>query len=253
MVGAQPVPLRWVRHYRARRYVLRVKRDGSVRVTIPRHGTQQEARAFVHRHSAWIESQYRKLLAEPRLVPVWRQDTEILFRGERVRLNLTVDGTVAVFADQSIVLDNAPPDWRPPIERHLRQLAEVELIPRTWELYGRCVANPDAVSPRPEVSPDESRSPVISGRRPVRVLQRIVIRNQRTRWGSCSCRGTVSLNWRLIQTPDWVRDYLILHELAHLWEMNHSPRFWRWVALWCPLYEPAERWMKAHHQWLSGP
>jgi predicted metal-dependent hydrolase len=72
------------------------------------------------------------------------------------------------------------------------------------------------------------------------------VRNQRSRWGSCSRRGTISLNWRLIQTPVSVRDYVILHELAHLKEMNHSKRFWREVARLCPDYKEAENWLKRH-------
>jgi hypothetical protein len=73
---------------------------------------------------------------------------------------------------------------------------------------------------------------------------RVCVRNQKSRWGSCSRKGTVSLNWRLIQTPDFVRDYIILHELMHLRQMNHSPRFWAEVERVCPDYESAERWLK---------
>jgi predicted metal-dependent hydrolase len=76
-------------------------------------------------------------------------------------------------------------------------------------------------------------------------VARVSVRNQRSRWGSCSRRGTISLNWRLIQTPAWVRDYIILHELAHRREMNHSDRFWREVERLCPDYLAAERWLKA--------
>jgi predicted metal-dependent hydrolase len=79
-------------------------------------------------------------------------------------------------------------------------------------------------------------------------VRRICVRNQRSRWGSCSRRGTISLNWRLVQAPPFVRDYLILHELAHLKEMNHSRRFWREVAVLCPDYLQAERWLKAHRE-----
>ncbi|HLP75919.1 MAG TPA: M48 family metallopeptidase [Candidatus Paceibacterota bacterium] len=75
-------------------------------------------------------------------------------------------------------------------------------------------------------------------------VRRVTVRNQRSRWGSCSRRGTISLNWRLIQTPAFVRDYVILHELAHLREMNHSPRFWREVERLCPDYRRAEKWLK---------
>ena len=70
------------------------------------------------------------------------------------------------------------------------------------------------------------------------------VRNQRSRWGSCSAAGTISLNWRLIQTPDFVRDYIIYHELMHLREMNHSDRFWDHVEEVCPGWREAERWIK---------
>jgi predicted metal-dependent hydrolase len=73
-------------------------------------------------------------------------------------------------------------------------------------------------------------------------LKRIVLNNPTVH--SCSRRGLISLNWRLIQTPDFVRDYVILHELAHLKHMNHSPRFWAEVARICPAYETAEEWLK---------
>src|SRR2546430_242181 len=75
-------------------------------------------------------------------------------------------------------------------------------------------------------------------------VRRVTVRNQRSRWGSCSVRGTISLNWRLVQTPVFVRDYIVLHELAHLKEMNHSRRYWREVARLCPEFEQAERWLK---------
>jgi predicted metal-dependent hydrolase len=81
-------------------------------------------------------------------------------------------------------------------------------------------------------------------------VQRVTVRNQRSRWGSCSRRGTISLNWRLVQTPCFVRDYLVLHELAHLKEMNHSKRFWGEVARLCPDYPEAERWLKQHSRLL---
>jgi predicted metal-dependent hydrolase len=81
-------------------------------------------------------------------------------------------------------------------------------------------------------------------------VSRVTVRNQRSRWGSCSRRGTISLNWRLVQAPLFVRDYIILHELAHLKEMNHSRRFWREVARLCPDFARAERWLKANSELL---
>ena len=70
------------------------------------------------------------------------------------------------------------------------------------------------------------------------------VRNQRSRWGSCSVNGTISLNWRLVQTPEFVRDYIIYHELMHLREMNHSARFWARVEEVCPPWREAEHWLK---------
>jgi predicted metal-dependent hydrolase len=82
-------------------------------------------------------------------------------------------------------------------------------------------------------------------------VKRVTVRNQRSRWGSCSRRGTISLNWRLIQAPGFVRDYIILHELAHLRHMNHSRRYWAEVERLCPGYLEAERWLKRHSALLK--
>ena len=75
-------------------------------------------------------------------------------------------------------------------------------------------------------------------------VSRVTIRNQASRWGSCSRQGGIALNWRLVQTPPWVRDYVLLHELMHRRELNHSPRFWRHVAAVCPRYVEARRWLR---------
>lgn len=77
-------------------------------------------------------------------------------------------------------------------------------------------------------------------------ITRITIRNQRTRWGSCSRRRAISLNWRLIQTPSFVVDYIILHELMHLRQMNHSQKFWDEVESVCPNWREAEKWLRQH-------
>ena len=73
---------------------------------------------------------------------------------------------------------------------------------------------------------------------------KIEIRNQRTKWGSCSTSGTISLNWRLIMAPPEIVDYLVVHELAHLREQNHGDEFWSLVAEHDPEYE-------GHAEWLN--
>ena len=77
-------------------------------------------------------------------------------------------------------------------------------------------------------------------------VTRVSVRNQRARWGSCATGGRISLNWRLVQTPDDVRDYVLIHELMHLRQPNHSARFWALVAKACPGHEASRRWLRAH-------
>ena len=76
-------------------------------------------------------------------------------------------------------------------------------------------------------------------------VRRVSVRNQKSRWGSCSRNGHVCLNWRLVQVPDWVRDYVIVHELMHLKRMDHSAKFWALVARACPEYQEARKWLRA--------
>ena len=67
-----------------------------------------------------------------------------------------------------------------------------------------------------------------------------------SRWGSCSAKGNINLNWKAIMAPDDAIDYLIVHELAHLKQMNHSHKFWELIASVMPEYEKAKRWLKDH-------
>ncbi|MDE7199770.1 MAG: M48 family metallopeptidase [Lachnospiraceae bacterium] len=81
-------------------------------------------------------------------------------------------------------------------------------------------------------------------------FQRVTIRDQKTRWGSCSARGTLSFNWRLMLAPPAVLDYVVVHELCHLTHMNHSPAFWALVESVCPDYRIYRKWLKEHGQEL---
>lgn len=80
---------------------------------------------------------------------------------------------------------------------------------------------------------------------------RIQIRDQKTRWGSCSSRGTLSFNWRLMLAPPAILDYVVVHELCHLTHMNHSGDFWSCVAAILPDYKEKRRWLKEHGHELT--
>ena len=77
-------------------------------------------------------------------------------------------------------------------------------------------------------------------------VSRVSIRNQRWRWGSCSRTGHICLNWRLVEMPEPVRDYVLIHELMHLKRMDHSQAFWKLVAAACPAYKEARAWLRSH-------
>jgi hypothetical protein len=77
-------------------------------------------------------------------------------------------------------------------------------------------------------------------------VSRVTVRNQRSRWGSCGRDGHISLNWRLMLMPEWVRDYVLIHELMHLKRLDHSRGYWQLVADACPAYQDAQRWLRAH-------
>ncbi len=81
---------------------------------------------------------------------------------------------------------------------------------------------------------------------------RLTIRDGRSRWGSCSSAGGLNFSWRLILAPPDVLEYLVVHELAHLRELNHSPRFWAIVAEHCPEYRLQQRWLKDHGAMLQA-
>lgn len=220
LLAGREVPLEFVPHPRARRYILRLRPDGSARVTVPRRGSWRGARRFVEQHRAWLERQLARLEVRPPADPRWRAGQAIFYRGELVVLQAETGpaGLTVRWADQCLHLPGMAEDLRPAVEGHLRALATRELPPRVWALAAAAGL-------------------------PVR---RVQVRDQRSRWGSCSRRGTVSLNWRLVQMPAAVRDYVIWHELMHLREMNHSRRFWRCVAAVCPDFEAARHWLRQH-------
>ena len=79
---------------------------------------------------------------------------------------------------------------------------------------------------------------------------RVTVRNQKTRWGSCSSQGGLNFNCLLARAPEYVRRYVVIHELCHLREMNHSPAFWHLVASQMPDYPKAKTWLKTEGQKL---
>jgi predicted metal-dependent hydrolase len=203
---------------RARRYLLGVQPDGAARLVIPRRGSEAEGIRFLERSEAWLIKRIAQWRNRSQPRKPWVDGARFLFRGEEIplRVEMSGDSPRLCFADQIVSVPCALPDYREVVRAHLRRLAERELPIRTRELA------------------------LLHGI----VVHRVTVRAQKTRWGSCSVRGTISLNWRLIHAPPFVVDYLIIHELMHRREMNHSARYWKLVAAACPDYQRAEKWLK---------
>jgi predicted metal-dependent hydrolase len=216
-VGRRAWAVTYVRHRRARHYILRLQDDGSLRVTIPRGGSRKDAERFAKEKTRWVERErYRRALAN--VDGRWHDGSRILLRGEEKVLRVDPAAGVARLGDEEIrVRADGACDLRPAVSGRLRELAERELANRLGELA------------------------TAGGHR----VARVAVRDQKSRWGSCSPTGCISLNWRLIQVPAFVRDYVILHELTHLTQANHSARFWAALNEACPWHRDARAWLKA--------
>ncbi|MEO6873428.1 MAG: M48 family metallopeptidase [Opitutaceae bacterium] len=233
---------------RARNYRLTLRRDGTAVAVIPARGSVREAERFVAAHSEWLDRARARQAKRPRGAEVWTIGTRVLWRGEMCEIrdallrqgfeaqasgpglgaaSLRASGNSGrpqvCLASDVFRVPSFDGDLRPTLEAHFLRRGKIELPARTWELSA------------------------ITG---VEVKQ-VTVRNQRSRWGSCSANGTISLNWRLVQTPEFVRDYIVYHELMHLREMNHSARFWARVEEVCPGWREAEHWIKRNGSLLG--
>lgn len=221
-VAGHPIRVQFVRHRRARHYILSVTADGALRVTVPWRGSRAEALRFVLARRAWIERErYARSLAAGRIGPL-TAGAAITVRGAEMTLEVTpIDGgQVRVAFGGSVVLvrADAATDLRQPVEHHLRRQAERDLPDRLYALAA-------------------DHALQVAG---------VTVRAPRSQWGSCSPTGRISLNWRLIQLPPHVSDYILLHELAHLRFLNHSSRFWREVDRLCPWHREARAWLRGN-------
>lgn len=205
---------------RAKRYILRINNEGKVQVTVPKYGTQRDALDFANEHRDWIERE-RKVAHEARRDQrELREGDAVFFKGEPTRLCIAKDWgrPVLIISSYRRFIADENMDLTRPVTDLLREVASEEIPQRVRSLSDSLGLD----------------------------FERVVIRNQRTRWGSCSSTGVISLNWRLIMMPAGAMDYVIIHELMHLREMNHSDRFWRWVENACPDYRTWIDWLDSH-------
>jgi len=205
---------------RARRLTVRVFHTGRVEVVVPARTSPRAVEHFLERHRDWIERKRDE--ARQKAVPLapfpppqidfaaCEESWRVYLAGGQGRVNVSAigPGLLALGGDA-----RNRPAVRKLLRRWLTERARDVLAPAL----------------------DQCARELGFG------YQRILIRRQRTRWGSCSTRGTISLNCCLLfQRPPVVR-YLLIHELVHTLHMNHSRRFWQRVARHCPEYESLDR------------
>jgi predicted metal-dependent hydrolase len=208
------------RHRQARRYTLRIDATSrAVVLTMPPRGTIKEAREFAQKHGGWIAARLKRL---PQAAP-FAHGVEVPLRGvmHRIVHRRTSRGTVWIERGEA--------------ERLLCVAGEAPHIDRRIGDFLKREAQRDL----------EAASRRYAGLLGVRIA-RLCVRDQSSRWGSCSSAGVLSFSWRLILAPPYVLDYLAAHEVAHLVELNHSPRFWRMVECVYSDIERAKVWLDVH-------
>jgi predicted metal-dependent hydrolase len=209
------------RHRQARRYTLRIDAASrEVVLTMPPRGNVKEAKEFAQKHGGWIAARLKRL---PEAAP-FRHGVEVPLRGEPHRIvhRRGERGTVWTETDAAgqrlLCVAGEPPHVDRRVSDFLKREAQRDL---------------------------EGASRRHAARLGV-AIKRISVRDQSSRWGSCSNTGVLSFSWRLILAPPYVLDYLAAHEVSHLVELNHSLRFWRLVKRLYPDVERAKVWLDVH-------
>ncbi len=207
-------PVRWCRSTRARRVSIRIDpRAGQVVVTLPMRTARRAGMALLTTHAAWVMQRLSALAPPVEFVPgaeVMVGDMPHVIRHDpAARGGAFLDGGAIVVAGQQEFLARRVKDFlRAEAKRRIAVLAE-----------GHAAALGA-------------------------MFRTIRLKDTRSRWGSCAPDGTLAFSWRLVMAPDWVLDYVVAHEVAHLRELNHSPRFWAHVERLTPNREAAQDWLR---------
>lgn len=212
--GGKKAPFKLREVKGARSITVRITHEGVV-VTKPRWVSRRQVESFLTAHNGWLEFQvarWEEKVAET-------LSDKVLYHGELKRIRKASSGPVRLA--ESVF-------WAPGETPRQRLEAVMEWMERRSRQTIR--AKVAKWAPELRVRP-----------------KRVSIRDQVSRWGSCSVDGSLSFNWRLVMAPPAVLEYIVIHELAHIREHNHSKRFWNLVARFCPDYDEYEQWLDDHN------
>lgn len=213
LLDGHPVEYTLKRSRRRRSITLTIDEDG-LRVGVPWRASQQRIDTLLDSHARWIARKLGEWRARRPPPFTWRVGATVMAMGEPLTLAVN-PGSAATQREGSRLCLCGGTETDDPAMLARAVVAWLRSTAQDWfEQRAAHFARVLAV-----------RTPAIR------------LSNARTRWGTCHPDGRVLLNWRLIQAPPALIDYVVVHELAHLREPNHSPRFWRWVANVLPDYE----------------
>ncbi len=230
-LGSRDIPCTVKLSSRARRVRFEVWEDGSLTVVLPRSCGLDAVDEMVRSKSRWILRQVDRFSASmplegPRKL---RAGDTVPYLGKALRIETPAanggEATVQLRGETLQVCTGGTRYGLEVLVRAWYRIQAADLLRRKAEAYAADLG-------------------VTFGR--------CTIRSQRTRWGSCSHKGTISFNWRLMMAPEPVVDYVVVHEVSHLREMNHTGRFWRLVAERCPSWPEHRKWLHDHGAELSA-
>lgn len=210
-----------------------VKRDGQVTVSCPLKVSQDYINQLLIKKAGWIFTKVDEVGKNTAGAPVrtFSEGDILYFLGNAFKLKIIISNSVKkseVRLEQDFFVLETPeiPD-REAVKTAIRNwyIAQArKLLEERIRIYSKNMG----VNPK-----------------------KLSIREQRTRWGSCSTKGNLNMNWRLVMAPLEVLDYVVVHELSHLIEMNHSQNFWRIVEGVTPGYKVYRKWLKDNGSKLS--
>ncbi|MDX1975295.1 MAG: SprT family zinc-dependent metalloprotease [Rickettsiales bacterium] len=214
-IDNQLLPVLFRKHPTSRRIIIRYQsHDRFVCVTLPRYATIRQGLRFVEEKQSWIAAQMQRVPVsypfEPgQIIPVLGVPHQLVHIGGRGVVTAS-DGQITVPGEVEFMARRVRDFLRKHAQREIEQLVQHKA-----SLIGVAA-------------------------------KKIVLRDTRSHWGSCTHRGHLSFSWRLVLAPYEVLDYVVAHEVAHLAELNHSPRFWRLTQQLCPQMDNAKGWLSEH-------
>ena len=220
-IDGRLLPIKVRLNPRARRMIVKVNpANGEITVTAPTRSGANAALAFANREHAWIAGQLAKALVAVPMLP----GATIPYRGVPHRIESAARGPAPVWRDGEAIFVRGQAGHAP------RRLLDFLKVQAREVLAERALHHAAALGVKPS---------------------RITVRDTLSRWGSCSSTRSLSFSWRLILAPEFVLDYVVAHEVAHLREMNHSARFWAHVRTLVPDLEKPQAWLKSHGRELQ--